>query len=127
MANGGMEFTPTILGLGNEYELFWTFDNGTTSTEQIPLVFFLDNSIYEITLVVTNGSIEVTTSIFVTIINAPSIGLDEFSTSKNIVKTSYYDVMGRSVSFLNLMFNHIYIQKIEYNDGSVEHYKMLKH
>jgi hypothetical protein len=127
IANGGMLFTPTILGLGNEYELFWTFDNGTNSTEQTPLVFFESNGIYEIILVVSNGGIEVTTSIFVDILNAPGIGIEEVSNQKNVVEIIYFDVMGRRVLSNNLMPNYIYIKNVMYDDGSVQHIKMLTH
>jgi len=126
IANGGMYFTPTILGLGNEYELFWTFDNGTTSTEQNPLVFFVVNGIYEITLVVNNGLIEVTTTIFLEILNAPGIGINEYTNQKKVVSISYFDLVGREIILDKLNVNQIYIQQILYDNGSVQHLKMFK-
>ena len=125
MANGGMEFTPAILGLGNEYELFWTFDNGTTSSEQNPIIFFEENGTYEIILVVNNGVIEVEASIFVDILNA-GLGLNEVTNQKQVVSIKYYDIMGREIIYLNRSQNYIYIQKTLYKDGSYEHLKMIK-
>ena len=125
MANGGMQFTSTILGLGSEYELFWTFDNGTTSSEPNPIVFFDENGIYEISLVVNNGTIEVESSIFVEILNA-GLGLSEQANQKQVVSIKYYDIMGREINLFNRAPNSIYIQKTLYKDGSYEHFKRIK-
>jgi uncharacterized protein (TIGR02145 family) len=125
MANGGMQFTSTILGLGSQYELFWTFDNGTTSSVANPLVFFLENGTYEVTLVVNSGDIEVSTTIYVDILNAPGIGLDELSTSKTLISVMYFDLIGRVVYKENLENNQVYIQKMMYEDGSNSYMKMV--
>ena len=125
MANGGMQFTSAILGLGSQYELFWTFDNGTTSSETNPLVFFLENGTYAVTLVVNTGDIEVSTTIYVDILNAPGIGLDELSTSKTIVSVTYFDLIGRVVYKENLENNQVYIKKMIYDDGSNSYMKMV--
>lgn len=125
MANGGMQFTSTILGLGAQYELFWTFDNGTTSSEPNPLVFFLENGTYEVTLVVNSGDIEVATTIYVDILNAPGIGIDELNNSKTIVSVTYFDLIGREVFKENLENNQVYIKKLIYNDGSNSYMKMV--
>ncbi len=125
LANGGMQFSSTILGLGAEYELFWTFENGTTSSEPNPLVFFQENGTYEITLVVNTGEIEVTTSIFVDILNAPGIGIDELSNSKAVVSVLYYDLIGRIISEPKLLMNQVYIKKYTYIDGTSSHVKMI--
>jgi hypothetical protein len=125
MANGGMQFTAAILGLGSQYELFWTFDNGTTSSEPNPLVFFLENGTYAVTLVVNTGDIEVSTTIYVDILNAPGIGLDELSTSKTIVSVTYFDLIGRVVYKENLENNQVYIKKMIYDDGSNSYMKLV--
>ena len=125
IADGGVLFTPIVQGLGLEYELFWTFGDFSLSTDSTPTVFFPENGTYEVTLTINNASIEVTTSIFVDIINAV-IGLGELSASKQIVRLTYFDLMGRAVEFERLLANQIYVKKVLYDNGSVEHQKMFK-
>ena len=123
-ANGGMLFVPTILGLGADYELFWTFGNGTTSSELNPLVFFTSNGTFEVTLVVNNGAIEVSTTIYVDILNAV-IGIDELSSSRTILTVNYFDLIGRQINIEDRVLNQVYIKQTIYDDGYKSHTKMI--
>jgi hypothetical protein len=88
-------------------------------------VFFLENGTYAVTLVVNTGDIEVSTTIYVDILNAPGIGLDELSTSKTIVSVTYFDLIGRLVYKENLENNQVYIKKMIYDDGSNSYMKLV--
>ena len=123
-ANGGMLFTPTILGLGADYELFWTFGNGTTSSELNPLVFFTSNGTFEVTLVVNNGDIEVATTIYVDILNAV-IGIDELSSTRTILTVNYFDLIGRQINIEDRVLHQVYIKQTIYDDGYKSHTKMI--
>ena len=89
-------------------------------------MFFVANGFYEIILVVSNSLIEVTTTIFIEILNAPGIGLNEYTNQKQVVSISYFDLVGQEIILDKLNLNHIYIQQILYDNGSVQHLKMFK-
>ena len=126
LPNGGIEFTPVILGLGLVYEVFWSFGDFSNSTYLAPTVFFEQNGTFEIVLTVNNGDIQVTESIFIDIVNS-SFSLDEFSSSKQQISVRYFDLMGREILFSNLELDQIYVKKILYDDGSNRRLKYLNH
>lgn len=118
-ADGAIEFIPTILGLGDDYETYWTFGDGSTSYELAPTHFYTTNDTFEVTLIVNNGEIEVTTIVWVEVINAP-LNIDELNANQKIVELQYFDLMGRKISEEALSRYQLYIQKVVYDDGSIK-------
>jgi uncharacterized protein (TIGR02145 family) len=123
-AEGLVVFTPTILGLGNNYQAYWDFGDGSFSGQTSPSHTYLSNGDFVVELVVFNGDIEVITSIEIDVINA-TVSIDKVSVSKRIVQVQYFDLMGRSLLIEDIIGCQLYIQKLIYDDGSYEFVKRV--
>ena len=74
---------------------------------------------------VSNGLIDVIESIEIEIINAV-VGIDELENNRIVISIQYFDLMGREVCNNHLNNYQIYIQKINYDDGSHAFVKNIK-
>ena len=123
-ADGIVHFTPTIEGMGNNYQTYWSFGDGFYSNDYSPTHTYTENGLMEVILTVNNGQIEIITSISIQIINA-AIGINEKDQTKRIVSTQHYDLLGKTSSKKHLINYQIYICKITYDDGSYEFLKKV--
>ena len=123
-ADGIVQFTPTIEGMGNNYQTYWSFGDGFYSNDYSPTHTYIENGLMEVILSVNNGQFEIITSISIQIINA-AIGINELNQTKRIVSSKYYDLLGKTLSKEHLTNYQIYIYKIVYDDGSNEIFKKV--
>ena len=79
----------------------------------------------EVFLYVNNGLIEVNTSIWIEILNAVTLNIDELGNNQKIKTIHYYDLVGRRLSKSSLNNNQIHIQKVIYDDGVCNFFKKL--
>ena len=124
-ANGIVEFNSDVLGMGSDYTILWDFGDGSYSNDHNPTYTYVDNGLFEVVLHVSNGLIEVIESIQIEIINA-IVGIDEYDNNRIVISNQYFDLMGREVCNKKLNNYQVYIQKINYDDGSHAFVKNIK-
>jgi uncharacterized protein (TIGR02145 family) len=123
-AEGVVEFTPNVFGMGLDYQTYWSFGDGFYSSDYSPIHTYTANDSMEVILTVNNGEVEIVTSIWIEIINA-TVGVDELENDKQIIQIRYYDLMGREVTLEQLTNHQIHLQSILYDDGSRKYYKRI--
>tara|TARA_B100001093_G_C26859689_1_gene1029309 strand:- start:2130 stop:6851 length:4722 start_codon:yes stop_codon:yes gene_type:complete len=126
-ADGIVEFTSDVCGIGSDYITFWDFGDGFYSNENNPTHTYSENGLMEVVLSVTNANGEnaFITSVEIQIANSV-IGIDEFENNRMVISDHYFDLMGREVCNKYLNNYQIYIQKISYDDGSHAFVKKIK-
>ena len=124
-ADGIVEFSSEVFGMGSDYSILWNFGDGSYSNDFNPTYTYTGNGLFEVILLVSNGLIEVIESVEIDIINAV-VGIDEYQNIKMVISNQYFDLMGREVSNNCLNHSQVYIQKITYDDGSHVFVKNVK-
>ena len=124
-ADGIVEFNSDVFGMGSDYTTFWDFGDGSYSSENNPTHTYSENGLMEVVLTVSNGLIQVVTSVEIQIANAV-IGIDELESNRMIISIQYFDLMGREVHSKHINNYQIYIQKIRFDDGSYAFVKNVK-
>tara|TARA_B100000900_G_scaffold383786_1_gene372028 strand:- start:315 stop:1115 length:801 start_codon:yes stop_codon:yes gene_type:complete len=123
-AEGVVQFTPNVFGMGLDYQTYWSFGDGSYSSDYSPIHTYTANDFMEVILTVNNGEVEIITSIWIEIINA-TLGVNELDNEKQISQIRYYDLMGREVTKEQLVDHQIHLQTILYNDGSRAYFKRI--
>lgn len=123
-ANGIVEFTPIITGLGPDYFVMWDFGDGLFSNDEISTHQFSYNDLFEVTVQVSNNDINVQASIEIEILNS-TFSIDDLSSQKTIESITFYDLMGRIVLPLSRVKSQIYLKKIVYDDGTTIYLKTI--
>lgn len=124
LANGQVEFTPIILGMGDDFQAYWDFGDGLASGQTFPIHTYMSNGVFEVQLIVNNGDVEVITSIEIDVINA-YVSIDELGRDKQIVEIQYFDLMGRVVRKQDLTTYQMHIQKVIYEDATFKFVKSI--
>ena len=124
-ADGIVEFTSDVVGMGSDYITFWDFGDGFYSNENNPTHTYSENGLMEVVLSVTTGEDVFITSVEIQITNSV-IGMDELENNRMVISIQYFDLIGREVRNNHLNNHQIYIQKITYDDGSHAFVKNIK-
>jgi len=119
---GMIEFNAIVLGMGTDYSTFWQFGDGGASYEHDPIHNYTENGSYEVSLIVSDGNVEIIEVILVEIIN---LSLDDVVGDKLLVKVEYFDLMGRKVGNPKDYPYQVLIEKYYYDDGTIKVNKRL--